>query len=64
MAIKLDSTQHSVVVLCTACHWRALATDRPAGWTAGALHERHAHDGQGNAATAAYAAQRRAGGTG
>lgn len=69
--IKLDSTRHSVVVVCTECAWRQVVpgaelagAGRPAGWAAGAAHERLAHNGAGNAASAAYKAERRATGTG
>lgn len=61
VTIRLDSTAHSVVVVCSACPWRTVVTDRAAGWTAGASHERRTHGThRGNAAKAAQAAERRA----
>lgn len=71
MTIKLDSTRHSVVVLCTDCAWRRVVAGgevdgagRALGWQAGAQHEQQAHGGAGNASGALYAAKRRAAGTG
>lgn len=60
--IRLDSTQHSVVVLCTACGWRTVTTgDRAAGWALGASHEQRTHaTGDGNAARALRTAASRA----
>lgn len=59
--IRLDSTAHSVVVVCSACPWRTMVADRAAGWAAGAAHERRTHGtARGNAAKAAQAAERRA----
>ena len=64
MAIKLDSTRHSVVIICTACPWRGVAANRGDAWPIAAPHEQHAHDGQGNARNASYKAAQRSGGTG
>lgn len=44
MTIRLDSTQISVVVLCTQCPWwRGFADHKDQGWRVGARHEERAH---------------------
>jgi RNase P subunit RPR2 len=59
VTIRLDSTQHSVVVLCTDCSWwRAFAFTKPEGWAAGARHESVSHPGQRQAQAALYATTR------
>lgn len=50
MTIKLDSTRHSVVILCTECPWwRGFAFTREEGWARGAAHEALTHPGQDQA---------------
>lgn len=54
MAIKLDFTQETVVVICDKCpSFRALRLGRTAAWAAAAEHERAAHEGE-KQATLAY----------
>lgn len=44
MSIKLDFTQHSIVVVCSDCPtWRALRFTRAEAWTAAANHELTLH---------------------
>lgn len=44
MAIKLDKSSTSVVVLCTECpYWRGFGFDREHGWRVGAAHEKALH---------------------
>lgn len=53
MAIKLDFTQESIVVVCDVCpSWRVIRFDRVAAWGAAADHERESHDGQKQATLA------------
>lgn len=60
MAIRIDFTQHTVVVICDDCpHWRALRDGRASAWAAAAEHEREAHDGQQQASLAYGMARRR-----
>lgn len=54
MAIKLDFTQESVVIVCDKCPtFRALRVGRVAAWAAAADHERTSHEGE-QQATLAY----------
>ena len=54
MAIRLDFTQETVVVICDKCpSWRALRVGRTAAWAAAAQHEQAAHEGA-RQATLAY----------
>ena len=49
--IKLDSTQISVVVTCTACSWWfGFALDKIEGWTVGARHQQRHHGSNQQAA--------------
>lgn len=44
MTIKLDSTQISVVVLCSECPWwHGFADSKHEGWAVGARHEKRVH---------------------
>jgi hypothetical protein len=53
MAIKLDFTNESVVVVCDKCPgFRALRIGRTAAWGAAADHERAAHEGEKQATLA------------
>lgn len=56
----LDASSTSVVVVCIACGWRTLTTDRDEGRTHAASHERRAHPGQTLAANALSTAKKRA----
>ena len=52
--IRLDKTQHSVVVLCSECpEWRAVRLDAPAGIAAGRQHNGTEHAGDTGTSTAA-----------
>jgi len=54
MAIKLDFTSESVVIVCDKCpSYRAVRVGRVPAWAAAADHERAAHDGE-KQATLAY----------
>jgi len=54
MAIKLDFTSESVVIVCDKCpSYRALRIGRVPAWAEAAAHERAAHDGE-KQATLAY----------
>ena len=47
MAIRLDFTKETVVIVCDKCpYWRALRFDRGTAWQAAADHEQIAHPGQ------------------
>lgn len=60
MAIRIDFSSESVVVVCDKCpQWRALRGDRVTAWAAAAEHEREAHDGQQQASLAYGMARRR-----
>jgi hypothetical protein len=60
MTIKLDSTQISVVVMCTRCPWwHGFADSRTEGWRVGARHEQRAHPDTDNARDALSARVRR-----
>lgn len=60
MAIRIDFSSESVVVLCDSCpNWRALRDGRVSAWAAAAEHEREAHDGQQQASLAYGMARRR-----
>lgn len=60
MAIRIDFSSESVVVVCDKCpHWRALRDSRVTAWAAAAEHERDAHDGQQQASLAYGMARRR-----
>lgn len=51
--IKLDFTNHSVVVTCDKCPWwSAFAFDREEGWTTARRHELAFHEGDLQAAQA------------
>lgn len=53
MAIRLDFTNESVVVICDKCpQWRALRQDRITAWAAATEHERDSHEGQRQASIA------------
>lgn len=53
MAIRLDFTSESVVVICDKCpEWRALRQGRVSAWNAAAAHERDSHEGQRQASIA------------
>lgn len=42
--LRLDFTQHSIVVGCTLCSgWSELASSRAEGWRIAAAHERSVH---------------------
>lgn len=46
MAIRLDFTKETVVIVCDKCtHWRALRFDRGDAWAAATVHESEAHPG-------------------
>lgn len=60
MAIRLDFTSISVVVVCDACpEWRALRGSRIAAWAAARDHEKEAHEGQRQASLAYGLAKRK-----
>lgn len=60
MAIKLDFTQHSIVIVCDKCPgYRQLRLDRVSAWAAASTHERAAHDGE-KQATLAFGMAKRA----
>lgn len=60
MAIRIDFSSVSVVVVCDKCpHWRALRETRVSAWEAAAEHERESHDGQQQASLAYGMARRR-----
>jgi hypothetical protein len=60
MAIRLDFTQETVVVVCDKCpSWRALRVGRTAAWGAAAAHEQQAHDGDRQATLAFGMARQR-----
>lgn len=60
MAIRLDFTNESVVVVCDSCpHWRALRRGRVAAWEAARDHEKEAHEGQRQASLAYGLARRK-----
>lgn len=53
MAIRLDFTSLSVVIVCDKCpHWRALRYDRVSAWAAAKDHEADAHEGERQASLA------------
>jgi hypothetical protein len=53
MAIRLDFTQETVVVVCDKCpSWRALRVGRTAAWGAASQHEKDAHEGERQASLA------------
>lgn len=53
MTIRLDSTQISVVVLCTDCPWWfGFAFNRDDGWRVGSGHLKSAHPGDEQASDA------------
>lgn len=56
----LDASTTSVVVVCIACGWRTLTTDRDEGRAHAASHERRAHPGQTLAAKSLSMAKSRA----
>lgn len=65
--IKLDSTNVSIVIICSLCPWRhAIAGtgqrnhDRAKGYAIGATHETSAHDGSYGAFRASQKAAQRA----
>jgi hypothetical protein len=62
MAIKLDISEHSVVVYCTECpSWIVLTSSRVEGHARANTHERAVHPEQsGAAATMAMYAKRHA----
>lgn len=45
MTIRLDSTRHSIVIVCTICGlgWRGFAFDKLDAWTRAAAHEERTH---------------------
>jgi hypothetical protein len=44
VTIRLDFTQHSVVVKCSSCPWwSGFGFDRTHGWSVGANHEASVH---------------------
>ena len=47
--IRIDSTQITVVALCTECGWRALRHDKVAAWNVGDSHQKLTHGMPGNA---------------
>lgn len=50
MAIKLDKSACSIVVLCTDCPWwRGFALDRVEGWLVGRNHQARLHIGENQA---------------
>ena len=51
--IRLDKTQHSIVVVCTLCPWRIMATLELAGAEAGRQHNSTNHPNDTQAAAAA-----------
>jgi hypothetical protein len=58
MAVRLDFTQETVVVVCDKCpSWRALRVGRTAAWAAASQHEKAAHEGE-QQATLAYGMSR------
>ena len=58
MAIRLDFTQETVVVVCDKCpSWRVLRVGRTAAWAAASQHEQAAHEGE-RQATLAYGMSR------
>ena len=60
MAIRLDFTQISVVVICDKCpEWRALRGDRVTAWAAARDHEQDAHKGERQASLAHGMARRK-----
>lgn len=60
--IRLDRTQISVVVTCSACpNWAAFAWDNIDGWRVGRDHEANVHPGNRQAAAAYAKAAERAG---
>ena len=60
MALRLDFSQYSVVIVCDDCpEWRAVRTDRVSAWAAAAAHEKDSHDGQRQASLAYGMARRR-----
>lgn len=60
MAIRLDFSQHSVVIVCDKCpEWRAVRSDKLTAWAAAAAHEKDAHEGQRQASLAYGMARRR-----
>lgn len=59
--IKLDSTQISVVVTCTACSWWfGFALDKIEGWQVGDRHQRRHHPNNHSARNALAQARKRA----
>ena len=59
--IKLDKTQHSIVVLCTSCpSWRVMASTPAGAHEFGRLHNRTHHPNDLQAASAARQAAYRA----
>lgn len=60
MAIRLDFTNESVVVVCDKCpEWRALRGSRVTAWAAASDHEKEAHEGQRQASLAYGLARRK-----
>lgn len=61
MTIKLDSTRHSVVVICTDCPWwRGFGFDTLDAWGVGRAHEQRVHKGELQAAKALANARKKA----
>lgn len=60
MAIRLDFTSESVVVICDSCpQWRALRGSRVTAWAAARDHEKESHEGQRQASLAYGMARRK-----
>ena len=58
--IRLDATQHSVVVRCADCPWwYGFAADRVEGWTVARRHEEAQHPGSKQALSALRHAEQR-----
>jgi hypothetical protein len=57
--IRLDVSDRTVVVWCTACHWRTLRGSRSEAYTVGSYHARTQHaDDQRGVRTASELARR------